>query len=327
MSIKDTLGTGSISVFESMNIGGIKQWISIRSQNIKSPVILYLHGGPGSPLTPVVNHYNSILEKHFIVVQWEQRGSGKSYNKSIDRNSMTIDQFINDLHEVITFLKNKYGKEKIYIIGHSWGSALGMLYINQYPEDCYAYFGTGQAINLNEAENISYDFTVEMALKNNNKRAVKELGKIGKPPYRGDNDKDIFKKYTTQRKWLTEFGGQFFNKKNKNVGMKLLMFSNAYSFMEKLRYMKGLEFSQTTVGKEYLSINLFERIKKVDIPIYFLIGRMDYTTPFELVQKYFDFVQAPRKEIIWFEKSSHSPIFEEPDKFNDLVISKITGDK
>jgi len=326
MNNNDTSNTENISVFEPINIGGIKQWISIKGQNIKSPIILFLHGGPGSPLIPVVNHYNSILEKHFILVQWEQRGSGKTYNKSIEKNTMTIDQFISDLHEVIAFLKNKFGKEKVYIIGHSWGSALGMLYINKYPNDCYAYIGTGQAINLNEAEKISYEYAFQMALKDNNKKAIKELKQIGSPPYSGKNDKIIFKKYTTQRKWLTEFGGQFYDKKNKNVGMKLLMSFKEYSFIEKMKYMKGLKFSQTTVGKEYLNLNLFNEVKKVDIPIYFLIGKMDYTTPFELVQKYYDFVQAPYKEIIWFEKSSHSPIFEEPDKFNDILINKILKD-
>jgi pimeloyl-ACP methyl ester carboxylesterase len=323
MNKKETSKSESISLFESIGIGGIKQWISIRSKNIENPIILYLHGGPGSPLIPVVNHYNSILEKHFIVVQWEQRGSGKSYNKSIDKNSMTIEQFISDLHEVITFLKKRFEKEKVYIIGHSWGSALGMLYINQYPNECYAYIGTGQAINLNKAEKISYEFTFQRALKNNNKKALRELKQIGTPPYSGKNDKNIFKRYTIQRKWLTEFGGQFFNKKNKNVGMRLLMTFKGYSFMEKMRYMEGLKFSQTTVGKKYINLNLFDEIKKVDIPIYYLIGKMDYTTPFELVQEYFDFIQAPYKEIIWFEKSSHSPIFEEPEKFNDILINKI----
>jgi pimeloyl-ACP methyl ester carboxylesterase len=323
MSNNDTSNPENISVFEPINIGGIRQWISIKSQNIENPIILYLHGGPGSPLIPVVNHFNAALEKHFILVQWEQRGSGKSYDKSIDKNTMTIDQFVSDLHEVIAFLKDKFGKEKVYMIGHSWGSALGMLYINEYPNDCYAYIGTGQAININEAEKISYEYTFQMALKNNNKKALRELKQIGTPPYSGKNDKVIFKKYTTQRKWLTEFGGQFYDKKNKNVGMKLLMSFKGYSFKDKMNYMEGLKFSQTTVGKKYLNLNLFDEVKKVDVPIYFLIGKMDYTTPFVLVQKYVDFIQAPYKEIIWFEKSSHSPMFEEPDAFNDTLIHKI----
>lgn len=313
----------SIETFEPILIGGLPQWLFIRSQHANLPILLYLHGGPGSPLVPVVNHFNALLENHFTVVQWEQRGSGKSYQKTIDQRSMTLEQFISDLHEVIAYLKTRFSKEKVYLLGHSWGSALGLLYAHKYPGDCHAYIATGQAIHLHAAETISYTYTLQKAVQNKNMKAIRALKRIGTPPYSGKNDKAIFKKYTIQRKWLTEFGGQFYDKKNQHVGMKLLMAFKGYSLMDKLNCLKGLTFSQTTLGKTYLTLNLFDTVKKVDVPLYFLIGKMDYTTPFELVQTYYDGVQAPHKELIWFEHSAHSPMFEEPVAFNEVLIHHI----
>ena len=312
----------SISLLESVKIGNINQCILARGVSPTNPIIIYLHGGPGSPVIPVVNKYNSVLEKHFIVVQWDQRGSGKSYYKDLDERTMNINQFVSDLHELIGYLKTKFNKKKVYIIGHSWGSALGLLYVNQYPDDCIAYIGTGQSVNVPEAEAISYDFALSSAIKNSNKHAIDELQKIGKPPYTG-TDIEVIKKITTQRKWLIEFGGQYYDTKNKDVGSKLLLSSHEYSLGEKFNYMKGMEFSLKTVGKEYMKLNLFDTIKELHVPLYFCIGRKDYTTPFELVEKFYNTIKAPKKELIWFDKSAHSPIFEESEKFNDIIINRV----
>lgn len=126
--------TSSITSLEKIELGDINQWISIRGRNTSNPILLYLHGGPGTPVMPLFRHFQIPLEDHFIVVQWEQRGAGKSFSWKIPKETMIIEQFISDLHELIEILQKRFNKEKIYLMGHSWGSILGTFTVQKYPE-------------------------------------------------------------------------------------------------------------------------------------------------------------------------------------------------
>ena len=137
--------TSSITSLEKIELGDINQWISIRGRNTANPILLYLHGGPGTPVMPLFRHFQAPLEDHFIVVQWEQRGAGKSFSWKIPKETMTIEQFISDLQVLIELLRKRFNKEKIYLMGHSWGSVFGTYTVQRYPELFYAYIGVGQA--------------------------------------------------------------------------------------------------------------------------------------------------------------------------------------
>lgn len=145
---------GSIASLEKVYIGGVKQWILIRGRSVNNPVLLFLHGGPGSAEWPLVRDYNRSLEDHFIHVYWEQRGAGKSYSKNI--GNMHIDQFISDTRELLQYLQKRVNREKVFLIGHSWGSLLGILTAEKYPELFHAYIGVGQFVSAKEQEEISY---------------------------------------------------------------------------------------------------------------------------------------------------------------------------
>ena len=156
--IKDSYGNikqDSITSLEKITLGGIKQTILIRGHDTKSPILLFLHGGPGFPEMDIAYKFQRKLEEHFIVVNWDQRGAGKSFSKKIPRESMTIEQFISDAHELIRFLRERFDKEKIYLVGHSWGTTLGLLLTQRYPELFFAYVGIGQVVNALESEQIS----------------------------------------------------------------------------------------------------------------------------------------------------------------------------
>lgn len=172
--------TGVVSL-EKIKLGGIDQWISVRGKNTDNPIMLYLHGGPGTPVMPLFRHFQAPFEDHFIVVQWEQRGAGKSYSRKIPKETMTIEQFISDLHELIEILRKRFNKKKIYLMGHSWGSVFGTFTVQRYPELFYAYIGVGQANNTIETEKIMYQFVLDKALELNNRKAIRQLKKIGPP--------------------------------------------------------------------------------------------------------------------------------------------------
>ena len=144
-------------------IGGIQQGYFIRGEDERNPVILFLHGGPGSPELPMIK--DTELEKHFTVCHWDQRGAGMTFSSDTDPASMTTEQFVEDTRQMTDSLRKWYGVEKIYLMGHSWGSYLGIKTIEKHPELYHAYIGIGQVCNQLESERLAYDYIVEQARK------------------------------------------------------------------------------------------------------------------------------------------------------------------
>lgn len=173
----------SISILEEVIIGGINQYICIRGKNINNPILLFLHGGPGDAMLPVMTGINKDLEDDFIVVNWEQRGAGKSYYPFKEYDEIGIDTFISDTYELTKLLLNRFDKEKIYIMGNSWGSVIAIQAVQQFPKLYYAYIGIGQVVNMKENERISYDYTLEQAVLKNDKNAEKQLRDMGTDYY------------------------------------------------------------------------------------------------------------------------------------------------
>jgi pimeloyl-ACP methyl ester carboxylesterase len=323
----------SIASLEKIELGNIDQWISIRGKNTANPILIYLHGGPGTPVMPLFRYFQAPLENHFIVVQWEQRGAGKSFSWKIPKETMTIEQFISDLNELIEILRKRFNKEKIYLMGHSWGSVFGTYLVQRHPELFYAYIGVGQATNTIETENIMYQFALDKSRELGRKKAIKKLEKIGppfkdlKPPY------DNFYKGGYQAKmsvygFVVKYGGIIYRAKDYNTFLQFFLkylpiFRPEYSLFDLFRIIQGNIFSTKIMMKELLTVNLPKQVPELKIPVYFLIGRYDYNWSAELAKKYFDSLKAPKKEFIWFEKSAHAPNGEEPDKFNKILIEKI----
>ncbi len=335
---------GSISSIEKIKLGGVDQWILMRGNDVSKPVVLYLHGGPGGALMPLVRHYTGELEKNSIMVVWDQRGAGKSYSGDIPRESMTIEQFVSDAHELVTYLKKRFHKEKIFLIGHSWGSLLGINVIRRYPGDFYAYVGIGQVVDMKENERISWEYAYGQAKKYKNEKAVRELEEVGPPVdgyYRTDMKGTAFtaKGLWQERKWLLNYGGIIhFNsddyeanikkvKKMKRDSLAKIVFSSEWTLMDIWRARKGAKFSIEIMWPEVLRANLIRDIPRVDVPVYFFTGRSDYNTPFELVERYYKTLQAPKKEIVWFDRSGHQLIPEEWEKFIAGMLRVIAENK
>lgn len=318
---------------EKIKLGNINQWISIRGKNTDKPILIYLHGGPGTPVMPLFHYFQAPLEEHFIVVQWEQRGAGKSFSWKIPNETMTIEQFISDLHELIETLRKRFNKEKVYLMGHSWGSVFGTYEVQRHPELFYAYIGIGQATDTIETEKIMYQFALDKSNELNNKKAIKKLEKIGppfdglQPPYKN------FYKGGYQAKMsvyglVAKYGGIIYNARDYNAFLRLLLkylplFKTEYSLFDLFRIIQGNIFSTKIMMKELLTVNLFEQIPELKVPVYILMGKHDYNWSAELAKKYFDALKAPKKDFIWFEKSAHAPNGEEPEKFNNILIEKI----
>jgi len=257
-----------------------------------------------------------------VVVTWDQRGAGLSFSKDVPPETMTIEQFITDGHELVEYLKERFGAEKIYVMGHSWGTVIGTRLIDRYPEDFYAYVGIGQVVNKTENERISYEYVYGKAVESGNGKAIRELEEVG-PPVNGvyGDDPSDLDGLMIQRKWLTKLGGGLYNKTSYIPYYATYILSPEYSIFDSLNVLKGKNISLEQMLTQLLEVDLFSEIPSVDVPVYFFSGRHDYNTPFELVEEYYEALEAPKKELVWFEESAHYMIFAEPEKLAEELIA------
>src|SRR6056297_4052403 len=189
---------GSVAKMEKIKLGGVEQWIVTRGQNINNPIILLLSGGPGGTEMGRFLKFNKKLEKDFIVVNWEQRGSGKSYPSIKNKEDMVLDQYVSDINELVNYLKDKYDKEKVYLLGHSWGTIIGTLAVEKYPEQFHAYIGAAQMVNIKKTDQYIYDYVLKAAFKAGNDKLVNTLKENGRPPYNGNRVLESYKPILTK---------------------------------------------------------------------------------------------------------------------------------
>lgn len=255
--------------------------------------MLFLHGGPGSPETVFMKHFNQDIEKDFVMVYWEQRGAGKSYSKHVPAESMNMAQFISDSKELSEYLIDRFGQDKIYIMGHSWGSLLGILTAWKHPEYFHAFFGIGQVSHQFKGEQISYEWAKEQARQNDDQRSLKALNRLVVPDSLAKSD--IWMNYLmTQRKYVNKFGG---GTTHDITGMwplvKMVLKAREYTFGEKLNFMNANLFSLKHLWYEVMNINLFHEIDSMQVPVYIFQGIHDYTTPYPIAKDFYDQLKAP----------------------------------
>jgi pimeloyl-ACP methyl ester carboxylesterase len=305
-----------------VNIGGLKQWAYVRGQNRDNPLILFVHGGPASPMAPIMWMYQRPLEEYFTVVQYDQRASGKTYLANDTAglaSSIHADQYANDAIELTEFIKKKYNKKKVIIIGHSWGTIVAMKAILKRPDLFYAYVGIGQVICTVDNERLSYEYGVKEATLHKNDTALAELKSIA--PYPG-NQPVTRERIIIARKWSQYYGGLAAYRNSYDYYFNAPLLSPEYSKKDIKGIDDGNVFTLGRILPEFLGIN-FKNVKKFPIPVFMFMGRHDYTTPSEPTQQWLNQVQAPVKKGIWFEHSAHLIPLEEPGKMLVTLLNDI----
>lgn len=302
-------GPNSIAEVAFLRLGNVDQWVMIRGINKDNPVLVMLHGGPGMSETVFWRYYNSeALEKIFTVVYWDQRGSGKSFDPELDKNTMTVEQFLSDLNDLIDNVCVRLHKKQVTIFGHSWGSVLGPLYAARFPDKVAAYVGSGQIGNWAASEQATYKYTLDEAERRGWKRMFHRLKEIvGEPPH-------DCKALISQRNCLAELDGDI---SWRGIWKMLWIFLRApeHSLKDLFRVYEVLEFSIDTMWAHVTSINLLESVPELKMPTFFLLGSQDHCVLPEISTDYVDRLVAPSKEVVWFENSKHQPFMDEPGKF------------
>jgi pimeloyl-ACP methyl ester carboxylesterase len=306
---------GSIADIAYRRLGGLDQWVMIRGESVANPPLILLHGGPGFSETSFFRHFNAPLERSFTAVYWDQRGAGKSYNRAIPRSSMTVEQFISYLDELVEVARDRLNKARVAIFGHSWGSALGVLYAARFPEKVQAYVGSGQIGDWPAAELASYEWALAEARRRRNRGAVRKLLTIGPPPYPASA---VF----TERTLVSRFEGQM-RPRALWRNARAVLGGQDSSIFELPGGWRAFRFSMDAMWPEVSRLNLIELVPALQIPVFLFVGRKDHFVPPETSVAYLNALTAPSKTIVTFEHSGHEPFVDEPDKFNAAMAELV----
>lgn len=311
---------GSISEKIFINIGGVRQGMFFKSKDVNNPVLLYLHGG--LPDYFLSQKYPTGLEDYFTMVWWEQRGSGLSYNAGIPAESMKLDQMISDTKELTNYLSKRFGQEKIYLMGHSGGTFIGIQVAAKWPELYHAYIGVAQMSDQLNSERLAYEFMVKKFQEKGNTKMVRKLEAApvtmnsGTPDaYRALRDPAMHSLGVgTTHDMTSVIRGIFFPS----------LLCKEYTLQEKINMWRGKSSSGISIlWEEMITTDLSSKVPELKLPVYFFEGIYDYTCSYSLAKTYFEKLNAPIKGFYTFMQSAHSPIFEEPEKVREIILHDV----
>lgn len=301
-------------------IGGIDQWLYVRGQNSANPIILFVHGGPASPIMPTAWQFQRPIEEYFTVVNWDQRLAGKTFRET-DPNSISdtvkIARYVDDAIEVAEHLRQRYRKDKLILMGHSWGTIIGMGAALKRPDLFHAYVGVGQNISTRENERISFEYALQQAKAHNNAEALKDLESVA--PYPGDQP-ITRERIIVARKWPQYYGGLTAFRNSSSYFFDGPVLSPEYEHADARAINEGNLATLGRILPEFVQVD-FSTVDRFPIPVVMFLGRHDYTTPTAPTVDWMKKVKAPYKQSVWFENSAHMIPWEEPGK---MLVSLLT---
>lgn len=306
---------GSIAEGRYVRLGGLDQWVMIRGENLGNPILVVLHGGPGFSDTAFLRYHTPVLEKSYTVVYWDQRGAGRSYRPTIARSSMTVAQFLADLDELVELVRARLCKDKVAVLGHSWGSALGPLYAARFPSKVACYVGVAQIGDWAASEVASYASALAEAEHQGHRAVLKKLRAIGPPPHTAD---ELF----VERTCAERLRGGLSSKALWQTA-RMILGAPESSLLELRATVRAFRFSIESMWAEVSRLNLLQAVPALDVPVVIMLGRRDPWIAPETSVAYFDHLRAPSKQLVWFEQSGHEPFVDEPAKFIEVMLDLV----
>lgn len=298
-------------------INGIEQRLTFRGNRRDLPLLLFIHGGLGTPYSAIGHRFQQNWEQHFIVVHWEQPGSGKLYRLSSPER-IRSDQLVQDTLAVSRYLRQKFPEQALYIMGHSWGSYLAIKAVQQAPELFQAYIGVGQTTGILEADRASHEWVQHQATIRDDKKALQAMTNIGNTPYR-----DIEKAYEVKYKLIAQYGGFLAGQSDMSYMFKAVLSSPDYSLWDALHYVRGIGYYSHHLlnnDKDTVWRLTIRDIRQLDIPIYFVAGENDQVTPPSLLKSFFNDLHAPKKIMIEVSGAAHFPFIDQKEQFDRILL-------
>ncbi len=305
---------GSVATRELVTLNGRRHGLVIRGYDRRAPILLWVAGGPGGSELGWTTTYLGDLEQDFVFVNWDQPGVGMSY-RSFDWRDATVDQFVDDLISLSEYLIQRFERDRIVLIGHSWGSIIGLMAVSRRPDLFEVYVGVGQQINAVENDLHGYNMVLRRAHLRGDDRVVSRLRDNGPPPYtqeHGERYLYLFQKvhvYSPQIAPEPRFG--------------TMVFPREYTIRDSVNLVRGLVEGVRYVYPQLVGFDFERDVPRLGIPVYFFTGRYDETCVQDIAWRYFVNLDAPHKEFVWFENSGHNVPFQESDRFMQELRERI----
>ncbi|KQY85678.1 alpha/beta fold hydrolase [Pelomonas sp. Root1444] len=316
------LGPQAVEVSEAVELGGLKQWITLRGADRANPVLIYVHGGPGAAEMGRSWPYQRGWEDFFTVVQWDQRGTGRTLRhagEAANKSALTRQRMADDLVELIALVRQRLGVQRVVLLGHSWGNVIGMDAALRKPEWVSAYVGVGPLLNLQANEQAQYQALLAEAHRRGDATALAELEAIA--PYPGEGEIP-FAKVNVARKWVMAYGGLAAYRSDANFYFRAARLSPYYEFEDRLAIDQGGQLSVPALLPDMRRVD-HTRIREVSFPMFMFLGRHDLTTPSAVIEAWMAQLKAPLKRIVWFEHSAHLAPHEEPGRFLVQLVEQV----
>lgn len=298
---------------EFVTVNGTEQYLLHYAAKEEAPVLLYLHGGPGAPEHLMAYKQKEMWKDAITLVHWDQRGAGQTLNKNKKKSPESIEQMEKDLDAVVEYLKKKYQKDKIILLGHSWGTILGSVYALQHPENVLAYIGSGQMVDGMENERVGYEQLCENVKKSCNEKHAKMLEEIKEYPA-----KDI----QQTLKYLPKVHKMemYYTKSNVNSEMsKIMKKSPCFRLSDVVSLLTSAKANQKLIT-EVLNFQLREYGTKYEVPVFYILGEKDNATPTSVCEAYFETITAPKKELVIIKEAGHNLMYEQSQKYAEQLL-------
>ena len=298
-----------------VSLGGVPQWIQIRGDDRKNPVLLFVHGGPGSPVSPV----SSLLrpwEKYFTVVMWDQRDAGKTFVRNGADREMSLPRVTADGIELAQFLCRHLAKRKVIVLGHSWGTMVGLGMIVQRPDLFSAYVGTGQVVSIAEKEPIDYARTMARLRAAHDEDGIRTLSASGAPPY----PSEIQMRVERQMSERTDIPAE------RNILRNMIPVGLAapdWSLWDIYWSLQASDYAEDATFAADASYDARKFATDIRIPFFIINGALDHVTPTDLAKPYFDKMRAPLKQFVVLSGAGHSAVLTEPDVFLHELVTRV----
>lgn len=306
---------GGIERLEKVRIGGIDQWISVRGRDPDNPVLLVLHGGPGYTLMPLAWWNERGWDEYFTVVHWDQRAAGRTHlltDADEVAPTLTVERMYADAEEVVAWVRRTLDKPRVFVLGHSWGTALGLRLAHEHPDWLLGYVGVAQVVHMRGNERRNWQRILDKAERTGNTEAAAALRALA--PYAADGQPVPIEHIYTQRRWGERLGGTLAYRDGNRAESSLLRLSPEYADPELAHAWDGNAFATPLLFGQVLDLD-YSDLRHFEVPVMMFLGRHDMTVDSQAVADWFEGVQAPQRNTVWFEHSAHSPMFEEPGRF------------
>jgi len=309
---------------EKIMINNSQQWLLVRGKSTNNPLILHVQAGPGLPIIPEAGTMEKLLhlENNYLVAYWDQRACGKSFSKKTDPEAINFSQLTDDIIYCTKYLLKKYKKEKAILAGYSIGATLALMAAAKNRNIFDRLFLVGMDIDVPTANKYAIEFAISKAKEKNNATLLKQAIDLSKISITNA------RQFQKRAKLLADLGGI---KKDSSYNQLLIsaisnmIFSKAYRLSDIPKTIKGMEYCQDALLPEFDTLNLFDRIKSIEVPVHFIHGKQDAIAPYQTAVKYYEYLQANKKTFTCFDNSAHTPHYDEPGKFAKLLRDTINN--